>query len=132
MRALLIPVGADWYAVPLASIREVLEPRRITPLPEAPSSLLGVVNMRGEVVPVFDTGLLLGLAATGAEPAAIAVAHTSRGAAGLAATAVPVAETLGEGLGDSALTHGLERRRASVGPATLLDLEAALALEALA
>lgn len=131
MRALLIPVGDDWYAVALEAVREVLEPRRITPLPDASASVLGVVNMRGEVVPVLDTGLLLGLAPVGREPAAIVVATTSRGSVGMAASAVPVAESLGDDLGASSLPTAIGRRRSSVGPSTVLDLEATFALERL-
>lgn len=132
MRALLIPVGRDWYAVELRTIREVLEPRRITRLPDTPVEVLGLVNMRGEVVPVLDTGLLLGLDPVGREPAAIVVASTGRGPAGLAASAVPVADQLGEDLGASTLAAGSQRRRASVGPVTVIDLEAVISAGALA
>ena len=61
MRALLLPVGEDTYAVPMDVAREVIVAPTVTTLPTAPPSVLGVCNVRGEIVPVFDTGILLGL-----------------------------------------------------------------------
>jgi len=47
------------YALPIASVIEFrtwLEP---TPLPHSPRHLLGIINIRGEIVPVFDVGARL-------------------------------------------------------------------------
>ena len=61
MRALLLPVGNDLYAVDMAVAREVVASPEIQPLPTAPATVVGVFNLRGEIVPVFDTAMLLGL-----------------------------------------------------------------------
>ena len=130
MRALLLPVGEDVYAVPLARVREVLSPLRVTPVPLAPGTVLGVVNVRGEVVPVLDTGALLGVRPVGhTGTVAAAVVDTERGPAALAASGEPAVETLGEDLGPSDLAAAAGRRRASPGVATLLDVEAACAAD---
>ena len=42
------------YAVSLASVREVIRPGGITPVPGAPEDVLGIVNLRGQIVPVLD------------------------------------------------------------------------------
>jgi len=128
---LLLPVHDDRYAVPLRMVQEVLEPRVITRLPGAPPAVLGILNVRGVVVGVVDTGLLLGLPPLGGA-SAVAVVRVARGVVALAASARPVAEELGEDLGPSALPAALGRRRTAAGVATLLDLEAALAPEVLA
>jgi purine-binding chemotaxis protein CheW len=128
---LLLPVHRDRYAMPLRMVQEVLEPRSVTRLPGAPPAVLGILNVRGVVVGVVDTGVLLGLPPV-ATAGAVAVVRVARGVVGLAASARPVAEELGEDLGPSPLPGALGRRRTSTGVATLLDLEAALAPEVLA
>jgi chemotaxis signal transduction protein len=52
--------GVHHLAFPIAAVQEVLAPRTITRLFHAPPSLLGVVNLRGEILPVVDLVLLLG------------------------------------------------------------------------
>jgi purine-binding chemotaxis protein CheW len=54
-------LGDAHYAVPIARVREIITPSPTTPLPEMPSAVMGVVEHRGEVVPVVDAGLELGL-----------------------------------------------------------------------
>ncbi|MCA1684022.1 MAG: chemotaxis protein CheW [Actinobacteria bacterium] len=95
MRALLLPVGPDSYAIELGLVREVVTAPRLTALPTAPRSVVGLFNLRGDVVPLLDTGLLLGLAALGA-PAYAVVVETPRGVAGLGASAEPEVRDLSE------------------------------------
>jgi purine-binding chemotaxis protein CheW len=49
------------YAVPIDSVREILEIGPSTPLPLMPSFVRGVMNLRGAVVPVIDLAARLGL-----------------------------------------------------------------------
>jgi len=49
------------YAVSLASVREVIKPGDITPVPGAPDDVLGIVNLRGQIVPVLDGRRRFGL-----------------------------------------------------------------------
>jgi purine-binding chemotaxis protein CheW len=49
------------YAVPLASVREVIRPGDITPVPGGPHDVLGIVNLRGQIVPVLDGRCRFGL-----------------------------------------------------------------------
>ncbi|MBU1862728.1 MAG: chemotaxis protein CheW [Candidatus Omnitrophica bacterium] len=42
------------YAVDITQVQEVIRMQRITPVPQMPGFVLGVVNIRGTVVPVFD------------------------------------------------------------------------------
>jgi purine-binding chemotaxis protein CheW len=46
----------DVYAAPVALIREILPPWRLTltPVPRAPPTVLGIVSVRGELVTVID------------------------------------------------------------------------------
>lgn len=49
------------YAVSLGSVREVIRPGDITPVPGAPEDVLGIVNLRGQIVPVLDGQRRFGL-----------------------------------------------------------------------
>ena len=47
-------VDQEEYAAPIRDIREVLDAAEITPVPDSPSFVLGMMNLRGKVVPVID------------------------------------------------------------------------------
>jgi len=42
------------FGLLVADVREVLRAVSASPLPEAPPAILGVINLRGTVIPVFD------------------------------------------------------------------------------
>ncbi|WP_348673132.1 chemotaxis protein CheW [uncultured Abyssibacter sp.] len=49
------------YALPIGSVREVLEYTDITRVPKTPDFMRGVINIRGSVVPVVDLRLEFGM-----------------------------------------------------------------------
>ncbi len=53
-------IGRDSYALELLRVQEVLRPSPIVAMRGAAPSVLGVMNLRGRVVPVFDLGVWLG------------------------------------------------------------------------
>jgi purine-binding chemotaxis protein CheW len=53
--------GGEIYGVEILSIREIIKLREITEVPRAPRFLLGVVTVRGLVLPVIDLRLRLRL-----------------------------------------------------------------------
>lgn len=53
-------IGDQAYAIPVGDILEVAALVEITPLPEAPPEVLGVVNRRGMIIPLLDLRLCLG------------------------------------------------------------------------
>jgi len=54
-------LGDASYAVPIDSVREILELVPTTALPMMPDFVRGVMNLRGSVVPVIDVAARLGL-----------------------------------------------------------------------
>ncbi len=54
-------VGGEVYGIDILSIREIIKLREITEVPRAPRFLLGVVTVRGMVLPVVDLRLRLRL-----------------------------------------------------------------------
>ena len=67
-----VRVGAESYALPVRHVPEVAELGDLTAVPGAPSQVMGIRNLRGEVLGVFDLAGVLG--AAGAEPQRIVVA----------------------------------------------------------
>jgi len=54
----------ELFALEIGKVREVLEFSAITRVPRMPDFMRGVINLRGNVVPVVDLKLKLGLART--------------------------------------------------------------------
>ncbi len=61
VQVLRFDVGTLRCAVPLANVREVQRAVAITALPGAPAVVKGVIDVRGEVLPVIDPAIRLGL-----------------------------------------------------------------------
>jgi len=57
----LFRLGGEEYAVMAADVREVLEIRELTRVPNAPDYLPGVTSLRGRMLPVIDLYTRLGL-----------------------------------------------------------------------
>jgi purine-binding chemotaxis protein CheW len=53
--------GGRSYALDVTAVREIVRMSEITPLPNAPELIEGVVELRGRVVPVLDLGRVLGV-----------------------------------------------------------------------
>lgn len=51
----------EHFAVEIFSVREVIDVATLTVIPRMPDYLCGVINLRGNVVPVVDLGLKLGM-----------------------------------------------------------------------
>ena len=52
------------FALGISQVREVLDYANITRIPEMPDFMLGVINLRGSVVPVVDMRLKFGMPRT--------------------------------------------------------------------
>jgi len=120
-----LPLGADWYGVEMAGVREVVSAPVATRLPNAPSAVLGVFNLRGEIVPLFDTGMLLGLGPASSLTFA-AVVETPLGPAGLAMTGSAESAVLGDPVGTSEIPGAVAVHALGTRLVTLLDVEALL------
>lgn len=57
-------LGDELFAINVAQVREVLEVTQVTKVPTAPDYMRGVVNVRGQSVPVVDLRLRFGLPKT--------------------------------------------------------------------
>jgi purine-binding chemotaxis protein CheW len=63
LELLTFRLADEQYAFEVALVREVHRQPAITPLPGTPKRLLGVTNLRGEIMAVMDLGELFGIPA---------------------------------------------------------------------
>jgi len=85
----LFRLGEEGFALPVESVTGVVRFDAPTPVPRAPESVMGVVNMRGRVVPVIDLNVRFGTEPFRAGPLArIVVAEGANGPVGVAVDAV--------------------------------------------
>ncbi|SMO75246.1 chemotaxis protein CheW [Gracilimonas mengyeensis] len=61
MLYLSFTISGSKYAVPVSFIEETIQSTAITRIPKMPNHVLGVMNLRGKIVPVYDTRLRMGV-----------------------------------------------------------------------
>lgn len=60
---IVVRLGEEQYGIDIRNIDNIVKMQRITHVPKLPAYLRGVINMRGEVIPVLSIRLKMGLAA---------------------------------------------------------------------
>lgn len=60
VKLVVFDLGGEWFAFPGEAIREILPPVNIFYVPGCPSSLEGVINVRGDIESVIRLAELLG------------------------------------------------------------------------
>lgn len=53
--------GGQSFSIDITNVREIRRWSPVTPLPHAPSEVLGVMNLRGSVIPIYDLAARFGL-----------------------------------------------------------------------
>jgi purine-binding chemotaxis protein CheW len=59
---LAFELATEIYAVPIAAVREILKVTHVTEVPRAQKNVIGLINVRGEMLPLFDVKVRLRLA----------------------------------------------------------------------
>jgi purine-binding chemotaxis protein CheW len=54
-------LGKEIFAAHVGKVLNILEMTKITPVPQAPGHMLGVINLRGNVLPVVDARIRFGI-----------------------------------------------------------------------
>ncbi|MBB5577701.1 purine-binding chemotaxis protein CheW [Rhizobium paranaense] len=76
--------GDQQFCIRTTSIREIRGWAAATPLPHAPPEVIGVMNLRGMVIPIIDLAAKLGMRShTDASRSAIVVAEVGKSTVGL-------------------------------------------------
>jgi purine-binding chemotaxis protein CheW len=76
-------VGDELYALPVGNVLEIAHLGELSPVPGTGETVMGVRNLHGRVLPVFDLALLLGVRGDG-RPSTLVVAEDRGRQAGLA------------------------------------------------
>ena len=61
-------LGGEAFAAHVLKVVNILEMMRITKVPDAPSYMPGIINLRGKVLPVIDTRMKFGMSETKTTP----------------------------------------------------------------
>jgi len=121
---LRVAVGAEWYALEVSGVREIAELGDIFAVPGAGPHVMGVCNLRGEVLPVVRLDRLLDAAAV--TPRRLVLVEDAGRRAALAVSVADAVEELSEhaaadgGPGTGAVLHD-GRLLGVLDPGALLD-----------
>lgn len=84
----LFRLRSEDYGLPIAAVASIIRYEQPTPVPRAPEGVDGVINLRGQVIPVIDLGRrLLGVPIEPTTTSRIVVAESGLGPVGLAVDA---------------------------------------------
>ena len=86
-------VGRETYALPVEHVLEVAELGEVTPVPGAQRAVLGVRNLRGQILPIVDLATVFGIESSG-RPERVVVAESDGLRAGFAIDEVSDIEQL--------------------------------------
>jgi len=66
LRRLIVFQACDeWFSLPIEWVREIQPLQRVTRVPNAPPEVMGVVNLRGRILTLFDLAGCLGIPSGG-------------------------------------------------------------------
>jgi purine-binding chemotaxis protein CheW len=77
---LAFAIGSEEYGIDIRHVTEIIGIQKITDLPDMPSYIKGVINLRGKVIPVIDVRLRFGLEERGYDERTCIVVVNIRGA----------------------------------------------------
>ena len=101
-------VDNQLFGIPILKVQDIVEPDQITPVPQAPGAIAGVLNLRGRIVTVIDLRECLGAPeAADAKQMSVTVEHKG-----------DLYTLLVDSIGD---VRSLPRKNFDKPPATLAD-----------
>ena len=74
---LTVTLDNESYGMAVLKVRDIIRLQKITPVPQMPDYVKGVINLRGRVIPIVDLRLKFGLKAEIAERTCIVVVQVS-------------------------------------------------------
>ena len=78
VQLLLFRIDEEWYSVRVESVREIYQECHATPIPGVPGFILGVMNIRGEILSVTDIAALMNLGGSGSGVRPAIIVHQGR------------------------------------------------------
>lgn len=94
-RHLVFSLSDSKYSIPLLKVREVIGQTPITPIPRMPGHFRGIMNLRGQVIPVLDLRAKLKLnASLHTEESAIVIVDLAPRSLGVIVDSVDQVQTI--------------------------------------
>ncbi|WP_342511482.1 chemotaxis protein CheW [Sporosarcina sp. FSL K6-1522] len=77
LKAVVVQCGNEDYAIPVEAVVSIERLEQVNPIPHLPDYMLGLMRIRGELVPILDfEQILYGRSAKGYEDARVVVVQT--------------------------------------------------------
>ncbi|MGE0634318.1 MAG: chemotaxis protein CheW [Pseudobdellovibrionaceae bacterium] len=76
-------VGDESFGVPLLTVREVIGMPEVTPIPQAPQHVVGIMNLRGQIITIFDLRSCLKIQSKNKDTATVIICEMPFGQMGL-------------------------------------------------
>lgn len=74
---LTVVLDDEAYGIAVLKVREIIRMQKITPVPQTPAFVKGVINLRGRVIPIVDLRVKFGLKAEFGDRTCIVVVQVS-------------------------------------------------------
>ena len=74
---LTVVLENESYGIGVLKVREIIRVQKITPVPQTPACVKGVINLRGRVIPIIDLRVKFGLKAEFSERTCIVVVQVN-------------------------------------------------------
>lgn len=135
IQIVVFELAGELFGVDIFRVQEIIRNRDMTPIPKAPDHVKGLINLRGQTVPIVDLGRRLGLGPTAPSDATrIIVVDACDGHVGLLVDAVTEVLTVPKGMIEEApklasadgAGHVLAIARKENALISLLDLDRTL------
>jgi purine-binding chemotaxis protein CheW len=105
---LTFQVGAEEYGIEIFKVREIIGMLPITPVPGSPPEMIGVINLRGKVIPVISIRTRFSMPAAESHPHnVIIVVENRQGEIGLAVDRVAEVARFTDGETEAPPAYGL-------------------------
>nr|BDT28083.1 chemotaxis protein CheW [Bacteriovorax sp. HI3] len=135
LRHLVFSIKNEEYALPLLSVKEVIGMTGTTPIPQSPAYFKGVINLRGQIIPIIDLRVKLGLLTHADGPeTSIIILDYGTSCVGLVVDSINCVlvfssnEVVAATFSDNALKHSCIREVAKKGDRLILSLDVELML----
>jgi purine-binding chemotaxis protein CheW len=77
VKYLTVVLGEEAYGLGVLAIREIIRHQKVTPVPQMPDYVKGVINLRGRVIPIIDLRVKFGVPAAFTERTCIVVVQVA-------------------------------------------------------
>ena len=92
----MFTLGGEEYAFPIEQVREIIRYTRPRSVASTSAGVLGVINLRGRIVPIYDLAARVGTKSSAGERAKIVIVEAAGQSGGVIVDDVKAVQTLPE------------------------------------